>query len=98
MCGRYTLGDPSPLMRRFGLEEFAENTITPRFNVAPTQEIPIIVQRHGRRELRMVKWAFQPPWMQDQKKRPLVINARVETLTKSPLFRTSIEKWRCIIP
>jgi hypothetical protein len=31
MCGRYSLGDSSPLMRRFGLEEFAENTITPRF-------------------------------------------------------------------
>jgi putative SOS response-associated peptidase YedK len=45
----------------------------------------------------MVKWAFQPPWMKDQKRR-LVINARVETLSKSPLFRSSIEKWRCIIP
>jgi putative SOS response-associated peptidase YedK len=44
-------------MRRFGLEEFAETTIVPRFNVAPTQDIPIIVQRPEARELRMVKWA-----------------------------------------
>src|SRR5215203_6025702 len=61
MCGRYTLGDPSPLMRRFGLEEFAETTITPRFNVAPSQEIPIVVQQaDGKRELRMAKWGFMP--------------------------------------
>ncbi len=57
MCGRYTLGDPSPLMRRFGLEGFAETTITPRFNVAPSQAIPIVVQHsNGTRELGIFKW------------------------------------------
>jgi putative SOS response-associated peptidase YedK len=97
MCGRYTLGDPSPLMRRFGLEEFAETSITPRFNVAPTQQVPIIVQRPQGRELRMAKWGFQPPWMKGGK-RPPPINARLDTLATSPMFRSSIAKWRCIIP
>jgi hypothetical protein len=41
---RLHAGDPSPLMRRLGLEEFAETTITPHFNVAPSQDIPIVVQ------------------------------------------------------
>jgi len=86
-------------MRRFGLEEFAETTITPRFNVAPTQEIPIIVERPEGRELRIVKWGFTPFLMKDAKgKRPPPINARSETLATSGMFRSSIEKWRCIIP
>jgi putative SOS response-associated peptidase YedK len=97
MCGRYTLGDPSPLMRRFGLEEFAETAITPRFNVAPTEQIPIVIQRPHGRELRMVKWGFQPPWMKSGK-RPPPINARAESLEKSPLYKSSIAHWRCIIP
>jgi len=68
MCGRYTLGDPSLLKRRFGLEEFAETTITPRFNVAPSQDIPIVVQQtDGKRELRMAKWGFVPFFMEGKK-------------------------------
>jgi putative SOS response-associated peptidase YedK len=99
MCGRYSLGDPSPLMRRFGLEEFAETTITPRFNVAPTQEIPIVVERPTGRELRIVKWGFVPFFMRDSKsKRPPPINAKAETLSTSGMFRGSVAKWRCIIP
>jgi putative SOS response-associated peptidase YedK len=97
MCGRYSLGDPSPLMRRFGLEEFAETTITPRFNVAPTEQIPIVIQRPAGRELRIAKWGFQPPWMKASK-RPPPINARADMLTTSAMFRSSIGKWRCIIP
>jgi putative SOS response-associated peptidase YedK len=100
MCGRYTLGDPSPLKRRFGLEEFAETTITPRFNVAPSQDIPIVVQHsNGTRELRMAKWGFVPHFMDGKPgKRPPPINARAETLATSGMFRGSIAKGRCIIP
>ena len=59
MCGRSSIGDPGPLRRRFGLEEFAETTITPRFNVAPSQDIPIGVQHsNGMRELWIVKWGL----------------------------------------
>jgi putative SOS response-associated peptidase YedK len=84
-------------MRRFGLEEFAETTITPRFNVAPSEQIPIVIHRTARRELRLVKWGFQPPWIKSSK-RPPPINARADTLKTSPMFRSSIVKWRCIIP
>src|SRR6187397_3082714 len=100
MCGRYTLGDPSPLKRRFGLEEFAETTITPRFNVAPSQDIPIVVQQSdGTRELLMAKWGFVPHFMGGKPgKRPPPINTRAETLATSGMFRSSVGKYRCIIP
>jgi putative SOS response-associated peptidase YedK len=86
-------------MRRFGLEEFAEPTITPRSNVAPTQDIPIVVERPTGRELRMAHWGFVPFFMKDSTgKRPPPINARAETLATSGMYRGSIAKYRCIIP
>src|SRR3954470_15404004 len=97
MCGRYSLTDPSPLKRRFNLEEFAETAITPRFNVAPSQQIPVIVERDGHRELVLARWGFQPGWMKEAK-RPPPINARAETLMDSRLFKSAIARGRCLIP
>lgn len=97
MCGRYSLGDPDPMQRRFGLPEFSEARLTPRFNVAPSELIPIIVERPEGRELRMVKWGFNPPFMKPGK-RPPPINARAESMQKNGMFRKSIERWRCLIP
>lgn len=98
MCGRYTLVDPSPLLRRFGLTEFAETGLTPRFNMAPSQLIPIIVESKRGREMRLVRWGLVPPWMSLPLKSPPPINARVETLTEKPMFRGALRYQRCLIP
>jgi len=60
MGGRYSLGDSSILMRRFGLEEFAETTITPHFNVAPSQGIPPWCNSLTTRASWYGKWGFVP--------------------------------------
>src|SRR5215212_4638405 len=98
MCGRYSLTDPSPLLRRFGLTEFAETGITPRFNVAPSQLIPIIVETRRGREMRLVRWGLVPPWMKQPMKAPPPINARAESLTERPMFRGALRYQRCLIP
>jgi putative SOS response-associated peptidase YedK len=98
MCGRYTLTDPSPLMRRFGLEEFAETGITPRFNVAPTQLVPIIVDTLRGPEMRLARWGFVPPWLSSPMKGPPPVNARAETLTERAMFRSALRYQRCLIP
>ncbi|MFN0071454.1 MAG: SOS response-associated peptidase [Chloroflexota bacterium] len=98
MCGRYTLSDPSPLMRRFGLEEFAETGITPRFNIAPSQLVPIIMDTARGPEMRLARWGFVPPWLKAPMKSPPPINARAETLTERPLFRGALRYQRCLIP
>lgn len=89
MCGSYTLTDPSPLMRRFGLIEFAETRITPRFNIAPSQIIPIIVERPEGRELRMARWGFKPPWMKGPQKRPPPIDEAVPAQCDTARWRPS---------
>ncbi len=54
---------------------------------------------NGARELRMAKWGFVPFFMDGKPgKRPPPINARAETLATSGMFRSSVAKYRCIIP
>ena len=98
MCGRYTLTDPEAVFERFGVVPMADTRITPRFNVAPSQELPIVFERKGERALAFMRWGFRPAWMKDAGKRPPPINARAEGLVESPLFRNALQRGRCVIP
>ena len=85
-------------MRRFGLEEFAEVRITPRFNIAPSQLVPIIVDTRRGPEMRLARWGLVPPWLTGPMKAPPPINARAETLTERASFRSALRYQRCLIP
>jgi putative SOS response-associated peptidase YedK len=98
MCGRFTLTEISRVRARFGIVLLGGGEISPRFNVAPSQEIPVIVQGPAGRELRWMEWGYWPEWFHPQPNRPPPINARAETLLESPMFRDSVALQRCIIP
>jgi putative SOS response-associated peptidase YedK len=111
MCGRYTLTNPEDIAARFGLDALSETRIEPqldasvleepRFNVAPTQAVPVIVQRKDAEQpsLTVMRWGFQPAWMRsDGGQRPPPINARSESLLERPMFRGSVPHHRCLIP
>ena len=97
MCGRYTLIDRPSIATRFGLLELGKPAMDPRFNIAPSQQVPVVVGTPQGRELRLMRWGFQPTWMRDPK-RPPPINARAETLLERPLFRGATAHSRCLIP
>jgi putative SOS response-associated peptidase YedK len=104
MCGRYALIQSEAMELRLGiedldkLEEWSESRVPPpRYNIAPTQLVPVVVERPERRSLVMMRWGFKPKWMKDPK-RPPPINARAETILERPMFRSSVGKYRCIIP
>jgi putative SOS response-associated peptidase YedK len=97
MCGRYTLTNPSDLAARFGLGAIAETHLEPRFNIAPAQLVPIVVEGAEGRSLEWMRWGFKPAWMKDFRQQP-PINARAESLLDRPLFRGSVRRNRCIIP
>ena len=100
MCGRYTLANTSQLSLRFGLADpaEAENVApAPRYNLAPGQEVPTVVERAGQRSLRPMRWGFAPAWLKEAKG-PAPINARAETLLERPLFRGALAQHRCLIP
>src|SRR5215212_4115206 len=78
MCGRYTLTNPSDLAVRFGLGAITEPRLEPRFNIAPAQLVPIVVEGQEGRSLELMRWGFRPAWK--DLRQPPPINARAETL------------------
>jgi putative SOS response-associated peptidase YedK len=102
MCGRYVLNlTAKDIRERFGISEFVETRVppvAPRWNVAPSQSIPVIVEGDEGRELRPMTWGFKPAWIKGGATRPPPVNARGETLLERPMFRTSVARHRCLIP
>jgi putative SOS response-associated peptidase YedK len=98
VCGRFALiVDASVLADVFGVDPPRE--ISPRYNIAPTQDIPAIRAARDRpRECAMVRWGLIPPWAKDQSIGARMINARGETVTDKPSFRAAVKARRCLIP
>jgi putative SOS response-associated peptidase YedK len=89
MCGRYTnTAGPEELNERFRVPiESAEGTR--RYNVAPTEQVLTIVAAKGEREAELMRWGLVPSWATEIKP-PLMINARIETVTEKPAYRRLI--------
>jgi putative SOS response-associated peptidase YedK len=97
MCGRFVITSaPEALKALFGYGETPN--FPPRFNVAPTQPVPVISQKGAIRHFRLMRWGFIPAWSKDPAKFALVINARSETIREKPAFRNAIRRRRCLIP
>lgn len=98
MCGRYTLSTPTDLLSDlFELETTV--IVTPRFNIAPTQEAPVIrLDSSGEtRKLDLLKWGLVPFWAKEPSIGNRMINARAETVSEKPAYRVSFRKRRCLI-
>src|SRR6266536_2575118 len=65
MCGRYTLTNPEDVAARFGLGALTETRIEPRFNMAPSQAVPVIVAHDDQPTIELMRWGLQPAWMRD---------------------------------
>lgn len=97
MCGRFALySDPFALAKRFQAE--APPELHPRYNVAPTQNIPIVREESGKRHFALARWGLIPHWAKDTKIGYHTINARAETVTSKPAFRNAFKHRRCLIP
>ena len=97
MCGRYTLTSaPEAIRALFRYEE--QPNFPPRYNVAPTQPIPIVRLNEGKRQFALVRWGLLPSWVKDTKVFSLLINARGESVLDKPAFRNAMKRRRCLIP
>ena len=60
MCGRFAQAESEEtVMQTFGVQH-SEVLLTPRYNVAPTQDVPVIMQDSGVRRLEMRRWGRTP--------------------------------------
>jgi putative SOS response-associated peptidase YedK len=99
MCGRYT-------NRLTWSDIFAFYRLTaprdalnlrPRYNVATTQDAPVVRLAPEGRELALLRWGLVPRWAKDTKIAYSTINARVETVESKPAFRDAFQKRRCLV-
>lgn len=98
MCGRYTLRTPAAdWAPTFDVEPPADVQL--RFNIAPTQEAPIVrLDAEGRRQALLARWGLIPSWADDPSIGSRMINARCETAATLPAFRQAYERRRCLVP
>lgn len=100
MCGRYSLTrKEAELVERFGIEQMLieRDQMKPRYNIAPTQMVPVVIDQKGERVLAEMKWGLIPFWAKDKKGKP-IINARSESIAEKPFFKHAASKKRCLIP
>ena len=97
MCGRYTLtADAQAIQLAFQLNDVSA-WAQPRFNIAPSQQVAVITDRDPK-VLQFFKWGLIPFWAKDPAIGQRMINARSETATEKPSFRTAFKRRRCLIP
>jgi len=101
MCGRYRLS-----RRKQVVEEYFDTAVSDepdwalRFNIAPTQPVPVIRQnpKEAVRQLSLMRWGLIPSWSKDASGAAQMINARAETAATLPAFRDAMKSRRCLIP
>lgn len=98
MCSRYFL-DADGNIIAFTFRVPPNDRIRKRFNIAPTQEAPVIrVASGGAREMSMLRWGLVPSWARDLKVGTRMINARSEGVEAKPAFREAMRQRRCLVP
>jgi putative SOS response-associated peptidase YedK len=98
MCGRFARCSLSRELERYFNAHPAALELHPNYNVAPTQEIPVIVIHEDERHIKKRHWGLVPFWAKDISIGSRMINARVETVTTKPAFRAALKQRRCLIP
>ena len=95
MCGRFVqIDSEDKVMSAFDILQ-SEMILEQRYNICPSQRIPVIIQQNGLRTLEMREWGLIPFWAKDPNP---MINARAETVAEKPSFRHAFRKRRCLIP
>ena len=76
--------------------EIVPDSLEPRYNIAPSQPVPILLKDAGVR-MALFQWGLIPPWAKDPSIGNRMINARRETLAERPSFRDAFRAQRCLV-
>lgn len=99
MCGRYTIVvSIEELMLRYLVDEPTNRYHTPRYNVAPMQNVLAVIHDGEKNRLGELRWGLVPSWATDDRIGGKMINARAETLMQKPSFRQLVGRKRAVIP
>ncbi|MDV6032994.1 MAG: SOS response-associated peptidase [Phycisphaera sp. RhM] len=109
VCGRINLRTPAAAWTQEFLPLWSDEEIaakaaeyesTPRYNIAPTQQVSCVraAADGPRREWVMLRWGLVPSWADDLAIGNRMINARSETVHEKPSFKKAFASRRCLIP
>lgn len=99
MCGRFVqASDPVEYAEHFGAAVSVAESLSPSWNVAPTDQVYGIAEHDDRRLLGAFRWGLVPWFAEDLKVGARHINARAETVASKPTFKDSFRRRRCIVP
>jgi putative SOS response-associated peptidase YedK len=107
MCGRYVARrDVGDLVGEFEAADATGEPWAADYNIAPTDPVPVVLTRHRSgdrggpvvRQLRLARWGLVPSWAADTRRAAKLINARAETVTELPAFRSAVVRRRCLVP
>lgn len=97
MCGRFALfSHLSQIREAFNIQE-VRSEFEPSYNIAPTQDIAVVVQREAGNSLEKMRWGLVPFWAKDPSIGSKMINARAETLSQKPSFKRPLKSQRCLV-
>jgi putative SOS response-associated peptidase YedK len=98
MCGRYSLAtEISTLEKHLGFRLPPGSVLKPRYNIAPSQEAPVVMQEGPSPSLKIMRWGLVPSWAKDPAIGNQMINARAETVSQKPSFRKPFLRQRCLV-
>ncbi|CAN5816973.1 SOS response-associated peptidase [soil metagenome] len=101
MCGRFVSAAPPDEIARYfsvGRVEVAEEAHAPRYNVAPTDDVYVVVESEGERRLAAHHWGLVPFWADDPSVGSRMINARAEGIADKGAYKAAFARRRCIVP
>lgn len=99
MCGRIANTLPHDAMARlFSAVPANDLPDVPNYNICPTDTLAVVTSEEGTRRLRPMRWGLLPPWYKTTSDRPLLINARAETVAAKRTFAEAVRERRCLIP
>ena len=98
MCGRYSVAVTSEELEQVFEAPVVGEVKLPRWNVAPTQDAPVVVVGRQGRGILSLRWGLVPRWAKDPAVGSRQINARAETVATRPAFRDALARHRCLVP
>lgn len=97
MCGRYAVYTPAGILEYYRIE-FPLEELDERYNAAPGQYLPVVVNHEDKKRLTKMRWGMIPVWAKDDKIGYKLINARSETVFEKPTWKRPMKSKRCLIP
>ncbi|HTP63256.1 MAG TPA: SOS response-associated peptidase [Burkholderiales bacterium] len=98
MCGRYNIiPDARAFVDAYQII-FEILNGEPRYNISPgTEQVVMRVGRNGR-TAQFMHWGLVPYWAKDRAIGAKLSNARSDTISVKPAFRSAFRERRCLIP